>query len=84
MVGQEGVGRALEDSQSLREMPPILKEGQQCVGLSLPPLSPQQSPPSAWHWSNLAGAKEMLPVGMSTLEVEHHTGRTGKNASKQA
>ena len=26
--------------------------------------------------------KEMLPMGMSTLEVEHHTGRTGKNASK--
>ena len=37
MVGQEGVGQALEDSQSLRETPPILKEGQECVGLSLPP-----------------------------------------------
>ena len=44
MVGKEGVGRAREDSQSLREMSPaILKEGQECVGLSrpLPPISLQ-------------------------------------------
>lgn len=44
MVGKEGVGRAQEDSQSLREMSPaILKEGQECVGLSLPP--PPNLPP---------------------------------------
>lgn len=37
MVGQEGVGRALEDSPCERyHQPYLLQEGQEYVGLSLP------------------------------------------------
>ena len=82
--GGTGRGGSSPGRQSVTVRDATHTEGGAGVRGPLPSSTRQQSPPSAWHWANLAGAKEVLPVGMSTLEVEHHTGRTGKNASKQA
>lgn len=81
MVGQEDVGRALEDSQLLPKMPPaIVKERQKCLGISLSP--PSNLPPVPVTGQTQQEPRRCYLQGSASWDVEHSTGRTRKECQQ--